>query len=164
MLKRIGKLLIRGVSLLEVMLSLAIIALLIALALRYFVSAQNLTSINQSRESLEQLFNALKHYSVGGQPASNPPSAYAMQQAGLIDFPECNATTCNLPGARGIAIGASAIACPASMDIGGNCYWFTVAGFPSDATCAHVIAPFRSTNGATCLDNESHDAELFVAP
>jgi prepilin-type N-terminal cleavage/methylation domain-containing protein len=107
----------KGISLLEVMLSLSIIAIILVMATRYFFTANNSQRINESVQQVNGLvgaFNAYRNangnYNVGTDPLTTlvNGSYFPVQGAGCTGtVPNVSACTLTNPWGNDVVIGTT---------------------------------------------------------
>jgi type II secretory pathway pseudopilin PulG len=96
-MKRINvmKRLQRGIGLLELMLSLAIIAILLIMATRYYQSASNNQNINQAVDMFNAVKSAVKNYMNSNLNSTSYPTVGQLQAAGYLPDNYATSATAN---------------------------------------------------------------------
>ncbi|NNM58199.1 MAG: hypothetical protein HKM04_00070 [Legionellales bacterium] len=119
-----------GIGLLELMLSLAIIAILLIMAVRYFQSASNNNAMNSAVDDCNAIKAAAKAY-IGANP----------QGAATVDLPDLVAGG-YLPSSFGSTAATAATASPWGTEI-------TISIIPPTVSCTITGIPQALCNGAT---------------
>lgn len=152
MLKRLQ----RGISLLEVMLSLSIIAIILVMATRYFFSAQTSNNINAATQQISLLKSNLNTYKATHANYTGVVTKDVVTP-GDPDWDSANGRLSNVWGGT---ITVAANSDPSMYDI-------TFSGIPNEAACdtlAGRFGPIGSAPGSTCTANGSSYDLVVTGP
>ncbi|HLD17388.1 MAG TPA: prepilin-type N-terminal cleavage/methylation domain-containing protein [Coxiellaceae bacterium] len=145
-MKFISRLLQRGISLLEVMLSLSIIAIVLVMATRYFHVASDGQSMNQVREQIGAVITALQNYNPGSDDftALGSDGTTVLYEAGFL----AQSSDLVVTGSGESTMAVLKNPWGSVISITGNVNGAIVATtFPRASFCTEVAANFE---GATC--------------
>lgn len=151
-----------GISLLEVMLSLSIIAIILVMATRYFFVASNNSNVNKLRGQIGTLVSALQEY-------RNQNADFSGLTTGGMNYLVTNgfvAKTGDVSAAPPYKMtdpwGTEITVAPASGNTGAANIVATLPATPEGgAACKAVIAGYASANG-TCTGGSSNVLTVIV--
>jgi type II secretory pathway pseudopilin PulG len=149
-----------GIGLLELMLSLAIIAILLVMAIRYYQSASSAQSINQAIDMVNAVKGGVKNYLTSNIGSTTIPKVSDLAAKGYLPNTYENPTTANPWGG---AIGFGSSTCTDAATTMAPTFSICLGGIPS-AICTQIKDRIKSTlnNGETAVCNASSTSATLV--
>lgn len=138
----------KGIGLLELMLSLAIIAILLIMATRYFNSARSSQKVNETVNLVQVITSAATNIvGAGGQPSTISASSLVTYVPPIYQ----NGTTINSPFGGGVTVTAATNTSSKT----GYALSITMTGVPSDSCTALINAMTNvAVSTPTCSGNQ----------
>ncbi|MBX9705584.1 MAG: prepilin-type N-terminal cleavage/methylation domain-containing protein [Gammaproteobacteria bacterium] len=138
----------RGIGLLELMLSLAIIAILLIMATRYYQTASNNNAMNSAIDMANAVKSGVKNYMNSNMNSKTLPTVTELETNGYLPQAYANPASAN-PWGGDICIGTPGGTCSDSSagSISNSTFAVTMAGIPT-AICNQVAARVQATLAA----------------
>lgn len=132
----------RGIGLLELMLSLAIIAILLIMATRYYQSASNNQNINQAVDMVNAVKSAVKNYMNSNLNSTAYPTVTQLEAAGYLPDNYASSATAN-PWNGSICVSKADGPTTCGSQAGGS-FGVALSGLPG-SICNQVLQRLQAT-------------------
>lgn len=141
----------RGIGLLELMLSLAIIAVLLVMATRYFIVTSRSQQVNQASTQIGALQGAISNWK-GANPTYTGLTPAALNSIGALTTADYDGTNINSPWST-----------PVTIDLKNNdtSYTLTYTNIPGWA-CISLVQKYGGANNVSCSTSDPKSRGNFI--